>query len=91
MQYKFVPFFQASYERLEIEREKRRGTLLVVRHCGIFFVVLLTHMEGRSGNPRMDFPLQLLHTLQLYACMKEVIVSLSATLVEEMRNPVENF
>lgn len=90
MQYKFVPYFQASYGRLEIEREKRGGTLLVVRHCGSF-VVLLIHMEGRTGNPRMDFPLQLLHTLQLYACMKEVIVSLSATLVEEMRNPVENF
>ena len=88
--YKFVPYFQASYGRLEIEREKRRGTLLVVRHCGSF-VVLLIHMEGCTGNPRMDFPLQLLHTLQLYACMKEVIVSLSATLVEEMRNPVENF
>ena len=56
MKYKFVPYFQTSYGRLEIEREEGRGTLLVVRHCGSF-VALLTHMEGRIGNLRMVFPL----------------------------------
>lgn len=38
------------------DREERRGTLLLVRHCGSF-VALLTHMEGRIGNLRMVFPL----------------------------------